>query len=94
MPFGTAFGKPRGRSSKLFGCGTNFSGFEQILDGGFVEQHARFSAHLDGIAVVPLDDSLDAHAVFQDEYHLCLKLDLLLQVEQLSLVVGAMLIVR
>ena len=91
--FGIAFAKPRGRSSKLFGCGTDFPGFEQVLDGGFVEQYARFSAYLDGIAVVPLDDALDAHAIFEDEYHLGLELDLLLQVEQFSLVVGAMFLV-
>ena len=66
-----------------------FSGFVEVFDGGFVDQHSGFSAYLDGIAIVPLDYPVNARAVLEDEDHLGLQLDLLLQVEKLGLAVGS-----
>ena len=45
------------------------------------------------MTVIPLDHTLDTPAVFQDEDHLRLLLDLLLQVEELCLVVAAVVVV-
>ena len=59
--------------------------FEKILDAGFVDQRAAVVSHLDGIAVVPLDVSLDALAIFEDEDHRRLRLCLLLKIEGLGM---------
>lgn len=78
----------------LFGSGAHFSRFVEVFDCGFIKQHAGFSAYFDGIAVVPLDYALYARSIFEDEDHLRLELDLFLQVKQLCLTIGALLVVR
>ncbi len=58
------------------------AGFVEVLDGGFVDQHAVAShPHLHGALVVPLDKALQMFPVFQHNRHLGLLLHLLLEVE-------------
>jgi len=58
-----------------------------VLDGGLVDQGLRATADLEGIAVVPLDAAFDAFAVFKHDDHAGLRLNLLLQVEELGMAV-------
>lgn len=60
------------------GSAAELARFIEILDRGFVDEHARFAAYFDRMTVIPLDHALDAPTVFQDEDHLRLLLYLLL----------------
>jgi hypothetical protein len=56
----------------------------QIFDAGFVDQRPGMVFYLDGVAIIPLDVSLNAFAIFQNEDHRRLRLRLLLKVENFS----------
>src|SRR6185437_2888246 len=74
-----------------------FAGLVQVLDAGLVDQRAsgrlrwtgsggpdRGAANLDRVSVIPLNDALDALAVFQHQDHRGLRLHLLLEVKGLG----------
>ena len=63
-------------------------GFVDIFDAGFVDERPRAVPHLDGIAVIPLDITLDLLPIFQHEDHQGLAVDLFLKIKRLS--VGAL----
>src|SRR5579875_2046143 len=59
-----------------------------ILDGGLIDQRLAPAAHFDSVAVVPLDAAFDLLAIFENHHHRRLRLDLLLQIEQLRMAIG------
>src|SRR5580698_6614603 len=66
-----------------------FAQLVHIFDGGLVDEGLVAAADLEGVAVVPLDAAFDLFAVFEHDHHGCLRLDLLLQVEEFCLAIGA-----
>lgn len=67
-----------------------FAGLIDVLDSGLVDEHAGVALHLDGVAVVPLNAAFDLLAVFEDNDHPGLRLDLLLEVKGFG--VGALVV--
>jgi len=64
-----------------------------IFDSGFVDEGLLAAAELEGVAVVPLDAAFDQFPVFEDEDHGGLRLNLFLQIEELGLLLGRVLLV-
>ena len=59
------------------------AGLVKIFDGRFVDEGADAAvSYFDGVRVVPLDSTLDAVPIFQDEDHVGLGVHLFLQVKR------------
>jgi len=64
-----------------------FAHFVHVLDRRLVDQRLCPPPHLERMAIVPLDASLNVFPIFKHNHHRRVRLDLLLQIENLGLTV-------